>query len=70
MSQRRACRLVDVARSTIRYRSRRGDDESLRTRLRHYTNLSAMAGRVRRLLAEFAWDRMDRVFPIAGGRPA
>lgn len=34
MPQRRACRLVGVARSTIRYRSRRGDDEPLRTRLR------------------------------------
>ena len=43
---------------------------ALRTRLRHYTNLSAMAGRVRRLLAEFAWDRMDRVFPTAGGGQA
>jgi polysaccharide deacetylase family protein (PEP-CTERM system associated) len=37
----------------------------LRTRLRHYNNLGAMAGRVRRLLREFAWDRMDRVF-LAG----
>jgi putative transposase len=34
-SQRRACQLVDSARSTIRYqRRRRGDDEGLRTRLR------------------------------------
>jgi putative transposase len=35
-SQRRACRLVRCERSTIRYRSRRGedDDAALRTRLR------------------------------------
>jgi putative transposase len=34
LSQRRACRLVGAARSTIRYRSRRETDEPLRTRLR------------------------------------
>lgn len=33
-SQRRACRLVGTARSTVRYRSRRQGDEALRTRLR------------------------------------
>ena len=34
-SQRRACRLVGAARSSVRYRSRRGDDDAtLRTRLR------------------------------------
>jgi polysaccharide deacetylase family protein (PEP-CTERM system associated) len=33
-----------------------------RTRLRHYTNLGKMEGRLKRLLADFAWDRMDRVF--------
>jgi polysaccharide deacetylase family protein (PEP-CTERM system associated) len=42
----------------------------LRTRFRHYTNLGAMTGRIRRLLAEFAWDRMDRVFLADTGRPA
>jgi polysaccharide deacetylase family protein (PEP-CTERM system associated) len=34
----------------------------LRSRVRHYTNLGAMEGKLRRLLADFAWDRMDRVF--------
>lgn len=29
---------------------------------RHYTNLHRMSGRLDRLLADFAWDRMDRVF--------
>lgn len=33
-SQRRACRLVGAARSTIRYRGRRDDDAAVRTRLR------------------------------------
>ena len=34
----------------------------LRSRVRHYTNLAATAGRLERLLRDFAWDRMDRVF--------
>lgn len=34
----------------------------LKSRLRHYTNLSRMEGRLRRVLREFEWDRMDRVF--------
>lgn len=36
---------------------------TLKTRVRHYTGLHRMAGRLRRLLRDFAWDRMDRVFP-------
>ena len=35
---------------------------SARTRFRHYTNLGRMEGRLKRLLGDFAWDRMDRVF--------
>lgn len=33
-----------------------------KARFRHYTNLDRMEARLRRLLADFAWDRMDRVF--------
>ncbi len=33
-----------------------------KSRLRHYTNLARMDARVRRLLRQFGWDRMDRVF--------
>jgi polysaccharide deacetylase family protein (PEP-CTERM system associated) len=33
-----------------------------KSRFRHYTNLSRMTGRLDRLLRDFAWDRMDRVF--------
>jgi polysaccharide deacetylase family protein (PEP-CTERM system associated) len=34
----------------------------MKTRIRHYTNLGRMEGRLKRLLGDFAWDRMDRVF--------
>jgi polysaccharide deacetylase family protein (PEP-CTERM system associated) len=39
----------------------------LRSRLRHYSRLSAMEGKLERLLGDFAWDRVDRV--IAGQQP-
>ena len=34
MSERRACRVVAVDRSSMRYRRRRGDDDALRKRLK------------------------------------
>lgn len=36
----------------------------LKSRLRHYTNLSRMQAKIERLLREFSWDRMDRVFGV------
>ncbi|OJW87274.1 XrtA system polysaccharide deacetylase [Thiobacillus sp. 65-1402] len=33
-----------------------------RTRFRHYVNLQRMPDRLRRLLNDFEWDRVDRVF--------
>ena len=33
-------------------------------KFRHYVNLSRTKARITRLLADFAWDRMDRVFGI------
>ena len=43
-----------------------------KSRLRHYTNLSRMAGELDYILRMFAWDRMDRVYadilPTAKGR--
>ncbi len=33
-----------------------------KSRLRHYTNLGRMSAKLDRLLADFAWDRVDRVF--------
>lgn len=34
----------------------------LKTRFRHYVNLNTMEAKLLRLLNDFAWDRMDRVF--------
>lgn len=34
----------------------------LKTRFRHYLNLGRTEGRLRQLLQDFRWDRMDRVF--------
>lgn len=42
---------------------------SARTRFRHYLNLERMEWRLKRLLREFRWDRMDRVF-LGGERAA
>jgi polysaccharide deacetylase family protein (PEP-CTERM system associated) len=33
-----------------------------KTRFRHYLNLGRMESRVRRLLEDFNWDRMDRIY--------
>ncbi len=37
----------------------------LKSRVRHYTNLARMAPALDKLLRDFAWDRMDRVFSEA-----
>lgn len=43
---------------------------SARARFRHYTNLGRMRGKVRRLLGDFTWDRMDVAIGLEqpGGR--
>lgn len=41
---------------------------SLKSRFRHYTNLSRVKQRLRLLLREFRWDRVDNVF--LGSQPA
>lgn len=33
----------------------------IKSKLRHYTNLDAMAGKLKRLMADFKWDRLDRI---------
>ncbi|MPY69527.1 MAG: DUF3473 domain-containing protein [Alphaproteobacteria bacterium] len=38
---------------------------SAKTRFRHYVNLDRMESKLRCMLADFAWDRIDRVFPAA-----
>ena len=40
----------------------RAPGASRRARFRHTVNLGATAGRIDRLLRDFRWDRMDRVF--------
>jgi polysaccharide deacetylase family protein (PEP-CTERM system associated) len=42
----------------------------LKSRLRHYTNLAKTEGRLRRLLREFRWGRMDQAFGYELGRDA
>ena len=43
---------------------------TLRTRFRHYVNLSSMERRIRALLRDFQWDRVDRLFPGLNDEPA
>ncbi|MDQ2694249.1 MAG: DUF3473 domain-containing protein, partial [Pseudomonadota bacterium] len=38
-----------------------------KTRFRHYLNLERMERRLRHLLDDFRWDRMDRIFVDARG---
>jgi len=37
---------------------------SAKTRFRHYLNLDRTESRLKRLLSDFHWDRIDRVFEI------
>jgi polysaccharide deacetylase family protein (PEP-CTERM system associated) len=43
---------------------------SLKTRFRHYVNLSSMERRIRALFGDFQWDRVDRLFLKANDEPA
>ena len=45
-------------------------DIGLKTRFRHYVNLSRMEGRIKSLTRDFDWDRMDHIFlgKTAGSR--
>ncbi len=40
----------------------RPEGVSAKSKFRHYTNLNKMEPRLRRLLSDFKWDRIDRVF--------
>jgi polysaccharide deacetylase family protein (PEP-CTERM system associated) len=40
---------------------------SARSRFRHYTNLGRMAGKLRAVVQDFAWDRADRVLGLGSG---
>jgi len=41
----------------------RFENVGAKARFRHYLNLHRTEARLRRLLADFAWDRVDRTFP-------
>ena len=43
----------------------RFDQVSLKTKLRHYVNLSKTQGRLKRLLKDFRWERIDRIYNVA-----
>jgi polysaccharide deacetylase family protein (PEP-CTERM system associated) len=43
---------------------------SLKTRFRHYVNISSMERRIRALCRDFQWDRVDRLFLEAKHEPA
>lgn len=48
----------------------RVDGAGWKSKLRHYTNLDRMSANVDRLLRDFQWDRMDRVYaPMLTGAP-
>lgn len=40
----------------------------LKSKFRHYTNLGIMEAKIRRVLSEFSWDRMDQVFLESQGQ--
>ena len=37
----------------------------LRSKFRHYTNLGVMEAKLKRLLREFRWDRVDAVYGLS-----
>jgi polysaccharide deacetylase family protein (PEP-CTERM system associated) len=45
-------------------------DAPIRSKLRHYSNLSAMAGKLRRLTRDFAWTRVDALAVAEAARAA
>jgi polysaccharide deacetylase family protein (PEP-CTERM system associated) len=47
----------------------RVEGASLRSRFRHYVNLDTMEARLRRLLGDFRWGRMDEVFGVRSTAP-
>ncbi|MAC58896.1 MAG: polysaccharide deacetylase family protein [Novosphingobium sp.] len=43
-------------------------DAPMRSKLRHYTNLGVMAGKLRQLIGDFRWGRMDELAAREAGR--
>jgi polysaccharide deacetylase family protein (PEP-CTERM system associated) len=46
----------------------RVENAPLKSKLRHYTNLGVMADKLRRLVGDFAWGRMDELAAIEAAR--
>ncbi len=72
LSERRACRLVLVHRSSVRYRRHRGDDTALRTRLKELALVRRRFGylRLHVLLRREGWrvnhKRVYRIYREEG----
>jgi polysaccharide deacetylase family protein (PEP-CTERM system associated) len=45
----------------------RVENASMRSKLRHYSRLEAMADKLRHVIADFEWDRVDRVIEVHHG---
>ena len=43
-------------------------DAPIRSKLRHYSRLGAMAGKLERLMGDFAWGRIDALVPAIAAR--
>jgi putative transposase len=72
LSERRACRIVDVNRSTLQYRSKRTDDPALRARIREIAAVRVRYGyrRITVLLRRDGWrvnhKRVHRLYREEG----
>lgn len=67
LSERRACRLMSLRRSSYRYRHRRGADETLRAKLRELASARPRYGyrQLHRLLRREGWsDNRKRVYRL------
>ena len=54
---------ISIPGRSIRHQPR-VDGISAKTRFRHYLNLDRTEGRLKQLLRDFHWDRVDRVFDL------
>ena len=72
LSQRRVCRLVALDRHTLRYRSRRADDQALRTRMREIAQTKRRYGspriyvRLRREGWQVNHKKVERIYREEG----
>ena len=72
VSERRACRILDVNRETLRYRSKRVDDPALRARIKEIATIRVRYGyrRIHVLLRRDGWQvnhkRVHRIYREEG----